>query len=191
MIRTCFAVLALMALSAASYADDTFHCPKPGTVVTYGTGGSISFTGQTGLICDIRSGAKAYRRVLGMVSSDFELDDARAQQLLPLKVGNEIEYTMKMGSSHVTGEGTDSFSMFYMRINLKVVRQEKLVTAAGTFDTLVIEQHTSALGHMQGAWLYTFWFVPELGLSVKESYETRAGSGPARVLEASSVRLPS
>ncbi|HKX09945.1 MAG TPA: hypothetical protein VJN67_17225 [Stellaceae bacterium] len=182
------ALVGLMALTSMSYADDTFHCPKPGTIVTYGTAGSVAFTGQTGLTCEGRSG---YRRVLGMIAPGFELDDARAQKLLPLKVGNEIEYTMKMGSSHVTGEGTDSFSMFYMRINLKVARQEKLVTAAGTFDTLVVEQHMLALGHGQGAWLYTFWFVPELGLSVKETYETRAGSGPARVLEASSVRVPS
>ncbi len=189
-LAAVMAVIASMALASASHADEPFHCPKPGTVVVYGTEGSVNFTSQAGLTCEGISGRADYRRVLGMILPRFELDEARAQQLLPLKVGNEVEYTIKMDSSHMDGEGINSFSIFYMRINLKVVRQERLVTAAGSFDTLVVEQHMLALGHLQGAWLYTFWFVPELGLSVKETYETRTGGGPMRTFEASAVKVP-
>ena len=51
-----------------------------------------------------------------MILPAYELEEARAEKLLPLKVGNEIEFTAKMNLSHVIGEGTTSFSMFYMRI---------------------------------------------------------------------------
>jgi hypothetical protein len=188
--RVCMVVVALIALTSVSYADDSFHCPKPGTIVTYGSAGSVTFTGQTGLTCEGRSGNTAYRRILGMIVPAYELEEARAEKLLPLKVGNEIEFTTKMDSSHVIGEGTTSFSMFYMRINVKVAREEKLTVAAGTFDALVVEQHMLALGHFSGAWMYTYWFVPDLGLTVREKYETRAGGGPDRVLEATTVRVP-
>jgi len=188
--RICAGFAALIVLTSAGHAEDAFHCPKPGTVVTYGKAGSVTFTGQTGLTCEGRSGSTAYRRLLGMISPEFELDEASAQKLLPLKVGSEIEFTTKMGSSHTDGEGTTSFSMFFMQSKVKVVRQEKLVTAAGSFDTLMIEHHMDALGHWRGTWMYTYWFAPDLGLTLKEKFETRAGGGSDREFEVSAIKSP-
>jgi hypothetical protein len=180
---------ALVALTSASHADD-FRCPKPGTVITYNRTSSVTLTGQVGLTCEGRSGGAVMLRMLGIIAPDFELERARAEKLLPLKVGNEIEFTTKMGSSHVIGEATDSFSMFYMRSTVTVAREEKLVTAAGTFDTFVIEHHMLSLGHVQGAWMITYWLAPEPGFMVKEKFETRAGVGPDRVLEVTSIKAP-
>ncbi|HXP76727.1 MAG TPA: hypothetical protein VN823_21510 [Stellaceae bacterium] len=190
MNRICASFAALLALTWASHAEEMFHCPNPGTVVTYGTAGSVTFTGQTGLTCEGRSGNTAFRVILGMIPTDIELEEARAQKLLPLKIGSEIEFTTKMNSSHVLGEGTDSFSMFYVRSTIKVAREEKLATAAGTFDTLVIEHHMDALGHYSGSWMRTYWFAPELGLMVKEKLETHGGMGPDRTFEASWIKVP-
>ena len=190
MSRICAVIAAVMALTSPSYADETFHCAKPGTVVTYGTAGSVTFTGQSGLTCQGRSGNAAYSVILGIIPTELELDETSAQKLLPLKISREIEFTSKMGSSHVLGEGTDSFSMFYVRSKVKVAREEKLVTAAGTFDTLVIEHHIDALGHYSGSWMRTYWFAPDLGLMVKEKLETHGGMGPDSTFEASWINVP-
>jgi hypothetical protein len=187
----CAGVGAFLALASASHAEDAFHCPKPGTVVTYdNTGGAVVYGGQTGLVCQGRNGNVDYSNLLGIIPPLFAPEEAELQKLLPLKVGNEVEYTTKMDSSHMIGEAVTSSSMFYMRHTVKVARAESLATAAGTFDTLVIEHRMLSLGHGLGAWLYTYWVAPDLGFPVKIRYETRGGTGPDRVFEATSIRQP-
>ena len=187
----CACVGALLALASAGHAEDAFHCPKPGTVVSYdNNGGAVAYSGQTGLVCQGRTGSRDYSNLLGIIPPLLAPEEAELQKLLPFKVGNEVEYTTKMDSSHMIGEAVTSSSMFYVRHTVKVARAESLTTAAGTFDTLVIEHRMLMLGHGAGAWMYTYWMAPDLGFPVKISYETRAGSGPDRIYEATSIRQP-
>jgi hypothetical protein len=179
---------ALLAFSRAGYADDSFHCPKPGTVIAFNNSGGLTITGQTGLICEAKtSGGARLRRFLGLVDPGSPLVENHAEQLFPLKIGNEIEFTTVMSSSHLTGESVTSMTTAYVMNTVKVARQEKLVTAGGTFETYVIEYHRLAKGHWLGAWMTTYWFAPELGYAVKEKNETRMGGGSEGQFEVTSI----
>ena len=184
-----FAVIA----SSAARADDQFHCPPPGTVLTYSDGGSMTITGQIGLICQARNGRGPYDRLLGIASTGSSLAQNGGERLFPWRVGTEFEYDHSAdASAHVGGSPPPGASpIVYYHDTVKVVRQEKLVTAAGTFDTFVIEQHEIIKNHdIQGAFLWSVWFAPDLGYCVKQTYEVRMGLGKNTAWEITSIKLP-
>ena len=131
---------ALIAPSAAR-ADDQFHCPPPGTVLTYSEGSSITITDQIGLICQARTSRSLFDRFLGIVSTGSSLAQNGGERLFPWRVGTEFEYDHGTDAhAHVWGSALPGSSpVIYYHDTVKVARQEKLATAAGTFDTFVIE----------------------------------------------------
>jgi hypothetical protein len=168
-----------------------FRCPMPGTVITFIDGGSITFADQTGMTCQARSGkGDSVPQFLGLARAGSDLEKNHGERLFPLRVGNEIDFTSTGDSSHATGDIVSNTTTVYYQNNVKVVRQEKLVTAAGAFDTFVIEWHQQITGKISGAWLTTIWFAPDLGYRIKGKYETRQGYGNNTSYEVTSVTLP-
>ena len=61
--------------------------------------------------------------------------------------------------------------------SVKILRRERVTVPAGTFDTWVVRFTTRLSGSEEGKAQVTHWFVPSLGLSVKEEAETHASRG--------------
>lgn len=180
---TSVAAVALIALSSGGYADEAFHCPKPETVIAFNNGSPITFTGQAGLECVFKTAnGKFTHQFLGLAGANSPFAQNHGERLFPLKVGNEITYTSTANSSHATGELVSPTMTIYYSNTVKVVRQEQLATAAGTFDTYVIEWHEIVLGKGSGAWLNTVWYAPNLGYIVKQRNETLGGIRSGRDL---------
>ena len=196
-MKTILAALALIVLASTSYADDDaqadFHCPKPGTVLVFNGKGSLTFTDQDGFACIAKSGTtgQVVRRYLGIGTASW-LAENHLERLFPLKVGNEMELAPRSGdSSHLVGSTVTSTSIVYYRHKFRVLRQERLETKAGTFDTFVIEDHQDGYGgRANGAWVYTYWWAPAVGHTVKETHETRMGYGDNYVYEITSITRP-
>jgi len=194
-MKAILAALTLIALASASHADEgaEFHCPKAGTVLVFNGKGSLTFTEQDGFTCVAKSGTagKVIRRYLGIGTASW-LAENHLERLFPLKVGNEIEVAPRVGdSSHLVGPTVTSTSVVYYRHVFRVLRQERLETKAGGFETYVIEDHLDAYGSKaNGAWVYTYWWAPELGHVVKETHETRMGYGDNDAYEITSITRP-
>ena len=180
--------LALTLLAAPAFAED-FHCPKPGTVLTFSDGGSITVTGQMGFMCQVQGKKGSFDRLLGIASTESGLFKNHGERLFPWRIGTEIEYDYSADTTaHVSGSTVSTGSLVYYHDTVKVVRQEKLVTAAGTFDTFVIEWHEDIKNRgIQGAWLYTVWFAPDVGYAVKQTTETKFGYGSNTAWEITSI----
>jgi len=61
-----------------------------------------------------------------------------------------------------------SVSGAYSTHRFTVLRTEKVVNPAGTFDTIVVEQEETGLGAEWAKRL--FWYAPETGLIVKSTF---------------------
>lgn len=193
-----FGPFVALLIANPALADEDFHCPKPGTtiVMSLDSGKEVSgtFDSQNGMMCRTHGNGKAYSSFLGLDApgmSGAELSTNHAERLFPLKVGNEIEFKTQLDSSHIDHTVPGTSESYWLANTVKVVRQEKLQTRAGTFDTYVIEWHRQALGRVNGTWLITYWFAPELGYTVKASTETRAGYGSNSSFEITSLRISS
>lgn len=57
-------------------------------------------------------------------------------------------------------------------ISGKVLARTTLRVPAGTFDTFKVQIHVTISGNQQGTYDTTFWFSPDLGLSVKQIERT-------------------
>jgi hypothetical protein len=179
---------ALTLIASPSFAQD-FHCPKPGTRLSFNTNSPIEILGQEGLSCLVKAeGGKTFRMLLGINSDHFWADN-HVEKLFPFKVGNEVEYTSSADSSHVAANLLE-LTIVYYQDNVKVLREEKLATKVGTFDTWVIEDRQISRSRMNGTWVTTYWWAPELGYTVKKTFEVRAGLGSDSSFEIASLTMP-
>lgn len=180
-----------LALSAAPAWAEDFHCPKPGTVIVL-SDVTLTFADQEGMVCVSRNATGGIvRKLLGFASTDSAFAKNHGERLYPFKVGNEIEYDHSADSSHLTLSAPTGNETVFYHSNAKVVREERLVTKMGTYDTYVIEIHQVIKNkNISGAWLYSFWFAPDLGYIVKETHETRGGYGENKSWEITSLTLP-
>jgi hypothetical protein len=189
------AVAGAMLMSSRTLADDELHCAAPGTRLVFNNTGYVAFIGQEGLACLVEvPNSKApevtniIHVLLGLSSSKTWVEN-HAERLFPFKVGNEIEFTSSADSSHIAGIGTSSDRLYY-RDNIKVLRQEKVNTKVGSFDTWVIEDRQVSQGRISGTWITTYWWAPDLGYFVKRTYEVRAGLGTDQSIELTSLTTP-
>jgi hypothetical protein len=175
---------ALILTAAPSFAED-FHCPKPGTVIGFNNGTStpgapssmLTFSDQEGMVCVSRNATgNVVRRLLGIAAADSSFAKNHGERLFPFKVGNEVDFDWTADSSHLATSVPSANEILFYHDEVKVAREERLTTNMGTFDTFVIEWHSMIRNrNINGAWLYTMWFAPELDYVVKETDETRAG----------------
>src|SRR5690348_15792749 len=178
-------------LASPSEAEPDFQCPQPGTVIAYSDGSSLTFTFQAGMTCRARTKEGLLVPLFaGLLLPGADLDKNQGERLLPLRVGNQIEFQTSGSSARATGDIVDTIKDLYFDNTVKVVGQEKVVTAGGTFDTFVVEWHRQVRGRWLGAWLGTAWLAPDLGATVKFKFETRQGYGREIAYEAASVSLP-
>lgn len=185
------AAVALVLQASASGAQEAFHCPEPGTVLTYSEGTSLTFTSQEGLTCRARTNKGALvSQFLGLPAPSADLEKSHGEGLFPWRVGNQVEFMTSGSTANSTGILVDTIKDVYYDNTVKVLGQEKLATAAGTFDTFVIEWHRQARGRWLGAWASTIWFAPQLGYWIKFKHETRQGYGPETSFELASIAAP-
>jgi hypothetical protein len=180
--------LALVLQASSSGADEAFHCPEPGTVMTFSEGSSLTFTGQEGLMCRARTNKGGLvSQFLGLTAPASDLEKNHGERLFPWRVGNQVDFMTSGITENVTSDTANVAKDVYYDNSVKVVGQEKLVTPAGAFDTVVIEWHRQVRGKWLGAWATTVWFAPELGYWIKFKFETRQGSGPETSFEVASI----
>ena len=185
-------MLALAALTSSSVADEQFHCAKPGTVLSFSSGNSITFTGQDGFNCVATNAAgRTVHAFLGLSTSSY-FSKFHAEQLFPFKVGNRIEFEHQADNNHAVGSSVLNTTAVFYHDEIRVLRQEHLATKGGSFDTWVIEQHSETVGRSTGpgTWVTTYWWAPDFGYIVKLVEETRLGYGPNRVSELTAITGP-
>ena len=191
MDKLVIAALAGAALASPSYADDAFHCPKPGTVFSFSNGGKVTFGEQDGFTCvatDVKD--RPLKAFLGL-STLPDLAKNHAEKLFPFKVGDQFEFDRTLDPSHVSGSISPNITAIYYHDTIKVLRQERLTTPGGTFDTYVVERKSNITNRgIVGAWTWTYWWAPELGYLVKEVDQTHGGYGTDRQWELSSITAP-
>ena len=79
------AAVGMITLTSLSHADEAFHCPKPGTVVTLNVI-TVTFTGQSGFVCTARSSdGRSVGRFLGLDSTESNLAKNHGERLFPLR----------------------------------------------------------------------------------------------------------
>lgn len=189
--RALEVAVALALLASAGRAETGFQCPQPGTVIAYSDGSSLTFTDQAGMTCRARTKEGLLIALyLGLILPGADLEKNQGERLSPLRAGSEIAFMSSSTTANATGVLVDTFKDAYFDNTVKVVGQEKLVTAAGTFDTFVVEWHRAVRGRWLGAWLATAWLAPELGATVKFKFETRQGYGREINYEIASLTLP-
>jgi hypothetical protein len=174
-------------------ADDQqeFHCPKPGTIIEYtSTGGTIVFGGTDGMWCTgaLEKG-QSWRRYAVLAGADASwagFIENHVEQIWPLQIGKEINFTFRGRSSRVAG-GLDADAPFWYVEKIVVARKERLTVPAGTFDTWVIEDHQDvARGRVVA--IRTYWYAPEVGFAIKYSYHIAQGIGTDIAFEAKAIR---
>ena len=194
-VTSAILLAGVVLLSPPALADDEFHCAKPGTRLVFNSQGYVEFFGQEGLACLVTvpnnkapEVTNSLHVLLGLSTSKTWVEN-HAERLFPFKVGNEVEFTSSADSSHLAGLGTSSDRLYY-RDNIKVLRQEKLNTKFGSFDTWVIEDRQISQGRTAGTWITTYWWAPDLGYFVKRTYEVRQGLGTDQSTELTSLTTP-
>jgi hypothetical protein len=189
LVGTGPALAIAFALIASPTLAQDFHCPRPGTRLSFNTNSPIEIIGQEELICLVKvEGGKTVRMLLGINSDQFWTDN-HVEKLFPFKVGNEVEYTSSADSSHVAANLME-LPIVYYQDNVKVLREEKITTKVGTFDTWVIEDRQISRSRMNGTWVTTYWWAPEVGYVVKKTFEVRAGLGTNNSWEIASLTMP-
>ena len=185
------ASIALSLLASSGRAEDAFHCPEPGTVLSFTEGTVLTFTTQDGLTCRARSNkGSLIAQFLGIAPAELELEKHDGARLFPWRIGNQVEFVSPPTPVNASGVTENLPKDVYFDNAFKVLRQEKLTTPAGTFDTVVIEWHRQVRGRWFGVWVTTAWLAPELGFAVKLTRETRQGSGLDVSYELASISKP-
>jgi len=181
----------MIMLASSSEGEQAFQCPQPGTVVAFSDASSLTFTEQAGMTCRARTKEGLLVPLfLGLILPGADLEKNQGERLLPLRIGSAVEFTSSSTTANATGVLVDTIKDAYFDNSVKVIGREKLVTAAGTFDTFVVEWHRQVRGRWNGTWVATAWLAPELGSTVKFKFETRQGYGRDTAYEAASVTLP-
>jgi predicted aspartyl protease len=159
--------------------------------MTFSEGSSLTFTGQEGLMCRARTNKGGLvSQFLGLTAPASDLEQNHGERLFPWRVGNQVDFMTSSTTANAAGVLVDTIKDAYYDNTVRVIGQEKLVTPAGTFDTVVIEWHRQVRGKWLGAWVTTVWFAPELGYWIKFKFETRQGSGPETSFEVASIAVP-
>ena len=186
------ALIALGLLTSSSSAETPFHCPESGTVLQFTDGTILTFTTQDGLTCRARSNKGALvAQFLGVVPAEIELDKHEGERLFPWRVGNQVDFVSAPTPVNAAGDIAYMAKDAYFDNSFKVLREEKVTTAAGAFDTMVVEWHRQIRGRWLGVWVTTYWVAPELGFFVKLTRETRQGAPTPNVAyELASITRP-
>ena len=186
------ALLGVVIASSPVWAED-FHCPPTGTRLGFNNRAPVEIAGQDGFVCLVKGtnndGSPGVFRMLLGLSAWSAWEQNHAERLFPFKVGNEVEFTSSGDSSHIAANLTETTVVYY-HDTLKVLREEKLATPAGTLDTWVIEDRQVAQGRPGGTWVTTYWFAPEIGYTVKRTFVVRAGLGTDATFELTMYLAP-
>jgi len=171
------AFAAVVISSAAAAAEQqAFRCPTSGTKIEFTDGTAVTFTGQDGMWCLATDSQKRPVRSYAMLAPPGSpLVENQAERIWPLEIGKEIEFKAKVESKHVAGG--EPYPSYYEQFRIGTVRRETITVQAGTFDTWVIEIHESALGKVEGSFLKTLWYAPEVGFIVKSTTHVAMGIG--------------
>jgi hypothetical protein len=175
MTRGTGVVLAMAAtvltLASPSFADDPFQCPRPGTVLTWSSGGRVTIGDQDGFTCVAKeANGRLLRRSLGFIGNP-EFASSHGEKLYPFRVGNQVEFDRM--ATHISASSIVTNSLVVAHDVVRVVRQERVTTKAGTFSAFVIEQRESPVRADSATWtlLDTYWWAPQLGYAVKHVTE--------------------
>lgn len=163
------AVLMLASSSPSFAAADPFKCPKVGTVFTWSSGGRVTTAEQDGFTCFAKDAAggrlSAFLGLFGIP----ELVSNHGETLYPFRVGNQIEFDRNASVSTTVGSTVTTSTKAAFHDVIRVVRQEQVITKAGTFEAFVIERReTNFLQKGFPPWVYTYWWAPQLGWAVKQ-----------------------
>lgn len=156
-------------------------CPAAGTVVNLSNGWSWTYLEPDGAWCRFRAGGKTERQAHGLWLQTWP--DGRYQagvkaglqalaKLFPLATGRKASFDLAEAERRRYGGTTLS----PMRQEIRVLRQEKVVVPAGSFDAFVVEWRDTldrkALDNdrlyetvAHAAW--TMWYVPAEGMAVR------------------------
>lgn len=174
-IAACAFIFALGVTAPSARAADPVPgaCPKPGTTFTNSDGASITIGSGDGLWCSATSSKSGTFKMYGLLLRSDSQREPTAEgleavtKLWPLEVGKTAKYKLVRGS--------DAWSEEY-----KVVRQEPLNTAAGTFNAFVVTQREEGFYAMgtsrQFRGTYTIYIAPEVGYLVKFDFQMDSGS---------------
>src|SRR5262245_19658456 len=130
--------LALLVVSAAfissvsARADVVGPCPPVGTEMKF-TAGKITFKAQDGDWCTGTDfNGHQWRRAYGGLVAPGTTYIDKVRPLFPLKVGNKVEFQVQGTMSQVSGDTGPGVAFWYTH-HIEVTRQEKIVSAGGTF----------------------------------------------------------
>jgi len=144
---------AVVATGAAREAG--FRCPRSGTLIQYSNGTTLKFAGESGFRCAYLDQNYRDAEKFAAFGDDAKFLDAGLDKLWPLSAGKQQTVLISVSGAYSTHRFT-------------VLRTEKVVTPAGTFDTIVVEQEETGLGAQWAKRL--FWYAPETGLIVKSTF---------------------
>jgi hypothetical protein len=151
-----------------------FKCPRSGTVVEYSNGMELKFADGNRFRCSYTDQAYKEREKFAAFADEAKLLDAGLDRLWPLTAGKE----QTLG---ITGSGG------YLKQHFVVLRSETVVTPAGRFDTIMVEQQESGFAIPTAKRL--FWYAPELGLIVKSTYSFVGPTGTGRSVDQATGNL--
>jgi hypothetical protein len=158
-----------LTLASPCLAADPFQCPRPGTVLSWSSGGRVTIGEQDGFTClakDANGGP--LRAFLGLFGIP-ELVSNHGEKLYPFSVGNQIEFDRNANVTATVGSTVTTSTRPVVHDVIRVVRLERVNTKAGTFSAFVIERRETVLMPKGFApSVYTYWWAPQLGWVVKE-----------------------
>lgn len=164
-------------------AAQEVRAPAIGTRLVTTTGGYFEIAGTESLDVVTRNASgQSYRWIGGFMhrigqASDSQLAEIRS--LHPLAVGRSVSFD----TAGVTARGSNA--AYNHRI--RVLKQEQVVVAAGTFQTFVIEwreRNISQLGSRPDSsaeFIRTYWYAPEIGFIVKFEYREQGSTVPQSI----------
>jgi hypothetical protein len=165
------AAVLTLTLASPGFAADPFQCPKAGTVLTYSSGGRVTIGEQDGFTCVAKDvNGRPFRLLLGLTGIP-EFASSHGEKLYPFRVGNQIEFDRNADTHTTVGSTVTNSTVVAFHDVIRVVRQERVTTKAGTFSAFVIEhRENSLLANGTPPWrlLYTYWWAPQLGYAVKQ-----------------------
>ncbi|WP_431854261.1 hypothetical protein [Azospirillum sp.] len=171
-------------------APAAFRCPPMGTVVEYEAGRTITYLAQEQPdACLITNGARTQSMIYNLVPADRRAADALRSvlsKLWPLQVGKAV--TSERDPFLTGNDDIDAKFVTGVDETITVLRSERLITPAGTFDTYVIERaYTSLYGNSAGR--YYYWYEPQNGLLLKGLYERDSGVNKVRAPNMTAQRV--
>ena len=180
----------MLAVAGEARAQQAFRCPAPGTVIEFTSGGKITFGDQDGFWCQ-GTGTKGqpwrwFAMMAGGGSRDAPYIENHVERIWPLEVGKEIEFRYPGSNDQVAGGGAPPYVFWYI-VKVTVVRHEPVTVPAGTFDAWLIEIHTTTSARLNGTFIRSYWYAPEVGYNVKSTWHVAQGIGKDSAYEATAI----